>query len=98
MLFYFQEDLYRQECGPDLPLRCYVGDLSARLGPIDIGLERRIFVDSNFPLEGTVSALGKSIVIKDKNFGSLRFACANIEPDYDIVKYANIRRPPRFVT
>ncbi|XP_008545809.1 uncharacterized protein LOC103570004 [Microplitis demolitor] len=91
------EELYRQECGPDQPFRCHVGDLSARLGPINIGLERKVFVDGNFPLEGTVSALGKSIVILDQDFGSQRFACANIEPDNDIVKYANIRRPPRFV-
>lgn len=26
-----------------------------------------------------------------------RYACANIEPDYDIIKYANIEKPPRFV-
>ncbi|XP_024941705.1 uncharacterized protein LOC107268693 isoform X2 [Cephus cinctus] len=91
------EDLYKQECGPDLPLRCHVGDISSRLGPIDIGLERQVFTDPNFPLEGTVSAMGKSIVIMDSEFGSNRFACANIEPDNDIVKYANIRKPPRFV-
>ncbi|XP_076297419.1 DNA-directed RNA polymerase II subunit RPB2 isoform X3 [Lasioglossum baleicum] len=90
-------DLYRQECGPDLPLRCYIGDVSGRLGPINIGLERQVFTDSNFPLGGSVSAMGRSIVIFDKNFGSNRFACANIEPDNDIVKYANIRKPPRFV-
>lgn len=94
---YSQEDLYKQECGADLPLRCYVGDISARLGPIDIGLERRVFSDSNFPLEGPVSAMGKSIVIMEKDFGNTRFACANIEPDHDIVKYINIKRPPRFV-
>lgn len=93
----FQEDLYKQECGADLPLRCDVGDISARLGPIDIGLQRRVFADPNFPLEGKVSALGKSIVILDQDFSSKRFACANIEPDNDIVKYANIRKPPRFV-
>ncbi|XP_031842214.1 uncharacterized protein Rsod isoform X2 [Nomia melanderi] len=91
------DDLYRQECGPDLPLRCYLGDISGRLGPINIGLERQVFTDSNFPLGGSVSAVGRSIVIFDKNFGSNRFACANIEPDHDIVKYANIRKPPRFV-
>ncbi|KAG7190089.1 hypothetical protein KM043_006224 [Ampulex compressa] len=90
-------DLYDQECGPDLPLRCHVGDVSSRLGPIHIGVERQVFTDSNFPLEGHVSAMGKSIVILDKDFGSDRFACANIEPDNDIVKYANIRKPPRFV-
>ncbi|XP_076244983.1 uncharacterized protein Rsod [Calliopsis andreniformis] len=91
------DDLYKQECGPDLPLRCYVGDVSSRLGPINIGLERQIFTDSNFPLGGSVSAMGRSIIIFDKNFGNNRFACANIEPDNDIVKYANIRKPPRFV-
>ncbi|XP_034936914.1 uncharacterized protein Rsod [Chelonus insularis] len=92
------EDLYKQECGPDQPLRCHVGDLSARLGPIDIGLERRVFADANFPLEGAVSAIGKSIVIMDHDFSSRKFACATIEPDYDIVKYANIQKPPKFVT
>ncbi|XP_047350470.1 uncharacterized protein LOC124949465 isoform X2 [Vespa velutina] len=91
------EDLYRQECGPDLPLRCQVGDISSRLGPINIGMERRVFTDPNFPLDGPVSAMGKSIVIMDRDFGNNRFACANIEPDNDIVKYANIRKPPRFV-
>lgn len=42
--------------------------------------------------------MGKSIVIMDKDFSGQRYACANIEPDNDIVKYANIRKPPRFVT
>ncbi|CAG9854590.1 unnamed protein product [Phyllotreta striolata] len=91
------EDLYRQECGPENPLRCHVGDLSARLGTIDIGLRRKVFTDSNFPLEGDVSAVGKSIVIFGPEKSPLRFACANIEPDYDIIKYANIEKPPRFV-
>ncbi|XP_039303730.1 uncharacterized protein LOC105197011 isoform X2 [Solenopsis invicta] len=90
-------DLYKEECGPDLPLRCYVGDISSRLGPINIGEKRQIFTDSNFPLGGSISAIGKSIIIFDKDFGSNRFACTNIEPDNDIVKYVNIRKPPRFV-
>ncbi|RZC33023.1 uncharacterized protein BDFB_010701, partial [Asbolus verrucosus] len=90
-------DLYRQECGPENPLRCHVGDLSARLGTIDIGLQRRVFTDSNFPLEGDVTAIGRSIVILSPNRRPERYACANIEPDYDIIKYANIEKPPRFV-
>jgi hypothetical protein len=79
-------DLYRQECGPDNPLRCYVGDVSARIGTIDIGVDRSVKSDSNFPLEGDVSALGRSIVIMGPNHGSERYACANIEADHDIVK------------
>jgi hypothetical protein len=47
--------------------------------------------------EGDVSAVGRSIVIFNKDRGGERFACANIEPDKDIIKYANIRKPPRFV-
>ncbi|XP_019756682.2 uncharacterized protein LOC109535239 [Dendroctonus ponderosae] len=91
------EELYRQECGPENPLRCYVGDLSARLGTIDIGLQRKMFIDSNFPLEGDVTAVGRSIVILSPDRRSDKYACANIEPDYDIIKYVNIEKPPRFV-
>uniref|UniRef100_A0A1B6GD08 Superoxide dismutase copper/zinc binding domain-containing protein n=1 Tax=Cuerna arida TaxID=1464854 RepID=A0A1B6GD08_9HEMI len=90
-------DLYREECGPDHPLRCYVGDLSGRLGTIDIGGRKRVFSDPNFPLEGAVSAMGKSIVILDKNRGPDKFACANIEPDKDTIKYVNVRRTPKFI-
>lgn len=140
--------MYSQECSPETPLRCYTGDISGRLGPIDLGVSRKVFTDANFPLgelyfsaiylftfsfrrissqcpinfkfvtyltiflygdslyfnminffftEGKVSAMGKSIVILNKDFGPDRFACANIEPDNDIIKYANIRKPPRFV-
>lgn len=77
--------------------RCYVGDVSTRIGTIDIGLMRSVKSDPNLPLEGDVSALGRSIVIFGQNHSSERFACANIEPDHDIVKYVNIERPPRFV-
>uniref|UniRef100_A0A182WSI4 Superoxide dismutase copper/zinc binding domain-containing protein n=1 Tax=Anopheles quadriannulatus TaxID=34691 RepID=A0A182WSI4_ANOQN len=91
------QELYKQECGPDNPLRCYVGDVGARLGPISIGSRRQVFTDSNFPLEGTVSALGRSIVIFGAEFSGHRFACAKIEPDHDIVKYINLKKPPRFV-
>lgn len=41
--------------------------------------------------------MGRSIVILDKDFGGRRFACANIEPDKDIIKYVNIRRTPKFI-
>lgn len=71
--------------------------MSARLGTIDIGLQRKVFTDSNFPLEGDVSAIGRSIVIMSPNKNPKRYACANIEPDNDIIKYANIEKPPRFV-
>lgn len=56
-----------------------------------------VFTDSNFPLEGPVSALGRSIVVFGPELATYRFACAKIEPDHDIVKYINLKKPPRFV-
>ncbi|VVC90046.1 unnamed protein product [Leptidea sinapis] len=90
-------NLYDQECGADNPLRCDVGDLTARLGTINLGGERQIFVDSSFPLEGTVSAVGRSIVLFGPERSGEKFACANILPDKDIIKFVNIMKPPRFV-
>ncbi|KAL4711587.1 hypothetical protein ACJJTC_003604 [Scirpophaga incertulas] len=87
-------DLYEQECGPDNPLRCDVGDLTSRLGTISLGGKRQVFADPNLPLEGT-SAVGRSLVVFAAN--GERLACANIEPDHDIIKAFNIMKPPRFV-
>lgn len=42
--------MYEDECGPDQPLRCYVGDISGRLGNIDIGSHSMVFSDPNLPL------------------------------------------------
>ena len=43
------------------------------------------------------SAIGKSVIIFEANKGSNRFACANIEPDHDIIKRVSIRKLPKFV-
>lgn len=56
-----------------------------------------VFQDQNFPLEGIQNAMGRSIVIFGPNFSEERYACANIEPDHDIIKYINLQRPPKFV-
>ncbi|XP_052836220.1 LOW QUALITY PROTEIN: uncharacterized protein LOC128252495 [Drosophila gunungcola] len=90
-------DLYEQECSPDNPLRCYVGDVGARLGTIDLGGQRVVLTDSNFPLEAPVGAIGRSIVIFGPDHSHERFACANIEPDHNVIKYINLQKPPRFV-
>lgn len=62
-----------------------------------MGLRRVILTDQNFPLEGVQSAIGRSIVLFGPNQSGERFACANIEPDHDIIKYVNLQRPPKFV-
>lgn len=83
---------------PENPYRCYVGDVSSRLGTINVGYGRKVLTDSNFPLDGPFSAIGRSIVIFGPERSPHVFACANIEPDHDIIKFVNIERPPKFVT
>ncbi|KAA0202127.1 Superoxide dismutase (Cu-Zn)-like protein [Hyalella azteca] len=89
-------EFYDKECTPEFPLRCEVGDLSGRLGTIDLGDKKQVFVDSNLPLAGEQSAMRRSIVIHNERGRVERYACANIEPDDDIVKWANVRKTPRF--
>ena len=89
--------MYKKECGPDQPERCYIGDLGSKVGLLDINEERVVFSDSNLPLEGYGNITGRSVVIFGPNNNADMFACANIEPDYDIVKYVNIEWSTRFV-
>uniref|UniRef100_A0A8D8WQN7 Superoxide dismutase copper/zinc binding domain-containing protein n=1 Tax=Cacopsylla melanoneura TaxID=428564 RepID=A0A8D8WQN7_9HEMI len=90
------DELYKKECGADHPLRCYVGDMSHRLGTVDIGDKKKVFSDPNLPLEGAVSAMGRSLVIFTPDRGHDRMACANLLPDKDIIKYVNVKKTPRF--
>ncbi|OXA38086.1 uncharacterized protein LOC110862045 [Folsomia candida] len=90
-------DFYAQECSPESPLRCDVGDVSGRLGPISIGENKFILADPNLPLSGPAAVLGRSLIIHAPNKGVDRLACANIDPDKDIIKYANIRKLNNFL-
>ncbi|CAG7838672.1 unnamed protein product [Allacma fusca] len=85
-------EFYAQECSPQTPLRCDVGDVSGRLGPITVGENKFVFIDPNLPLSGPASVLHRSLIIHAPNGGTDRMACGNIEPDKDIIKYAKIRK------
>lgn len=49
------QDSYQHECGPHSPLRCEMGDLSGKLGPLSIGTGPAIYTDTNLPLVGNFS-------------------------------------------
>eukprot|EP00088_Acartia_fossae_P008310 TRINITY_DN13961_c0_g1_i3.p1 TRINITY_DN13961_c0_g1~~TRINITY_DN13961_c0_g1_i3.p1 ORF type:complete len:285 (+),score=52.87 TRINITY_DN13961_c0_g1_i3:1-855(+) len=89
---------YDEECHQDTPLRCEVGDLTGRHGRIAIGGHAYVFNDNNLPLSGDWynSALGKSIVIHGPDGASNLMACANIEPDKDIIKYVVVKTGNKF--
>lgn len=91
-------DYYERECGPEVPLRCDVGDLSGRLGTIDIGDKRFVFVDRNLPLSGPHGIMNRALIIHNENAGVERFACANIQPDDDIIKWVIVKKTPKFTT
>ena len=89
---------YGEQCGPDQPLRCMVGDLSGRHGKLTVGGKAYVVNDPNLPLTGDwfQSAIGKSIVINEPNGAPERMACANIEEEKEIVKFATIESKPSF--
>eukprot|EP00096_Caligus_rogercresseyi_P009025 TRINITY_DN2990_c0_g1_i1.p1 TRINITY_DN2990_c0_g1~~TRINITY_DN2990_c0_g1_i1.p1 ORF type:complete len:1002 (-),score=161.09 TRINITY_DN2990_c0_g1_i1:221-3226(-) len=90
---------YSEECKPEFPWRCQVGDLSGKNGKVSVGSNVYIVHDETLQLDSGdwfTSAAGKSIVIHGPNGASNRMACANIEQDTDIVKYASIETKPRF--
>ncbi|ODM91430.1 Superoxide dismutase [Cu-Zn] [Orchesella cincta] len=90
-------EFYAQECSPETPLRCEVGDITGRLGSINLGENKYVKIDPNLPLSGPGSVLGRSLIIHAPNGGVERLACANIDPDKDIIKYANIRKTNDFL-
>ena len=85
------QGFYSQQCHPKHPLRCEVGDMSGKHGKISVGGKAYVFHDRNLQLHGDWfhNAIGKSVLIHDTDGSPL--ACANIEPDKDIIKYAVIR-------
>lgn len=64
---------WEDRCTTHSPELCRMGDLSNRLGMLEIAgrkaeaqrISRRMFVDQNLPLSGFSSVLGKSVVIYD---------------------------------
>eukprot|EP00095_Tigriopus_kingsejongensis_P007890 snap_masked-scaffold720_size106930-processed-gene-0.10 protein:Tk07890 transcript:snap_masked-scaffold720_size106930-processed-gene-0.10-mRNA-1 annotation:"hypothetical protein L798_15715" len=83
---------YSEECGPDNPLRCEVGDLSGRHGTLSVGGRAYVVNDVHLPLTGDWfrNAIGKSIIIHGPDGHPDRMACANIVEDKDIIKFASI--------
>lgn len=62
--------LAKTSCDKRKPSTCPIGDLSAKLGSIDIplpesGPSRTFFIDSNLPLSGKDSVVGRSLMISE---------------------------------
>lgn len=77
--------LYEKDCNPLNPLRCELGDLSGKNGPLIIGGKRVVISDSNLPLIGFASIVGRSLIIFDPNGSDQKLACTRILPDYHLI-------------
>ncbi|XP_070540963.1 LOW QUALITY PROTEIN: uncharacterized protein [Ptychodera flava] len=78
------EPAYSSECNSDNPFRCELGDLSSKHSQIDIVSDlatsggKFFFTDTQAPLSGITSSIGRSIVVHAADSGASRYACANI--------------------
>ncbi|KAM9305075.1 uncharacterized protein PAF06_013597 [Gastrophryne carolinensis] len=72
---------YTRECSPSNPLRCEAGDYAGKHRPVTLlapSPARYLFTDSSTSLTGTLSIIGRSVVIHGPEGASPRVACANI--------------------
>ena len=76
-------DTYSQ-CTPDDPGRCELGDLTGKLGTINVPgavgdvAGKYFWTDTRLPLSGAYSVSSKSIVIHTPDRGAARLACADL--------------------
>lgn len=87
---------YKTDCNPHNILRCEMGDLTGKHGPLVIGGKRIQISDENLPLVGNFSIINRSLVIFTEKRNNLKMACANIKPDVHLVSSIAVRRHPTF--
>ncbi len=72
------------ECTPDNPGRCELGDLTGKLGTINVPEQigdvsgKMFWTDTRLPLSGAYSVESKSFVIHVPERGAARMACADL--------------------
>lgn len=90
------DEFYKSDCNPKNYLRCALGDLTGRHGPLAIGEDRRVFSDPNLPLVGNYSIINRALVISIRNQSETSLACANIKLDKHLVSTIIIQKIPAF--
>lgn len=90
-------DTYPSFCNPSEQLGCAMGDLGMRHGSLTLGPNnRRTLSDSNLPLTGNFSIMGRSLIIFDNKHPNVKLACANIFPDVHLKSNVVLKRTPSF--
>lgn len=90
-------ETYSSSCTSTEQLACAMGDLGTRHGSLVLGPNnRRTVSDSNLPLVGNYSIMGRSLIIFDNKRPSVKLACTNIFPDIHLKSNVVIKRTPSF--
>lgn len=87
--------LYARDCHTLNPLRCELGDLSGKNGPLIIGGKRAAISDANLPLAGFGSIMGRSLVIFGPQGSDQRLACTKILQDYHLISNIAVQNNPK---
>ena len=90
------DELYKTECSPKNALRCALGDLAGRNGPLVIGGDRLVYSDGNLPFTGNFSVMNRALVISMQNNTDTSLACANIRVDQHLISNIVIQKIPAF--
>lgn len=90
------DDLYKSLCTQKNALRCALGDLTGRNGPLVIGGDKQIHSDTNLPFTGNFSVLNRALIISMANNSNTVLACANIKLDKHLLSNIVIQKIPAF--
>ncbi|KAI2803497.1 hypothetical protein BLOT_007628 [Blomia tropicalis] len=90
------DESYQSDCNPQNGLRCALGDLSGRNGPLAIGGDRQIYSDTSLPFTGNFSAMNRALIISMQNGSTTALACANIKLDKHLISNIVIQKIPAF--
>lgn len=90
------DDSYEVDCNPKNTLKCALGDLKGRNGPLVIGGDRQVYSDSNLPFTGNYSVLNRALIISMHNYSNTVLACANIKLDKHLISNIVIQKIPAF--
>lgn len=91
---------YTCQCSPENPYRCKIGDLSHKIGYLDVPIykfrinetsivARYFYTTANVPVSGPTSIIGKSLVIEEPDFVEVGITCANI---YEYISKRSLKK------
>ncbi|XP_048585307.1 uncharacterized protein LOC116604439 [Nematostella vectensis] len=75
------EGNYKATCSGSNPLRCELGDLSAKHERYNMGSGPRFYTDIDSPLLGFENVVGRGLIVHVKGGTLPRLGCADIVPD-----------------